>query len=270
MSRAVLAGLFVLLLPSGPAAADLAEIRKAGVLRVVAVEVNSPMPGKSPFLEVEKDAASGLDADVLGGFARSQGLGLAIVRVGSWERLVSALLEGKGDVIAGNVAATDSRRAQVEFSVETLPTRALLLSYAPNGPFTALEQIAAEKVAVLKDTVAVEALLAAGVPRASLVDVPGPQALLDALREGRVRVAALDLIAALEAQRRDEKFQLGAYVGPAVRLGFGLRKDCPRLLAALDLHINALKSSPSWYRLLLSSFGASAPDVLSRLKAEKR
>lgn len=252
-----------------PAFADLAEIKRAGVLRVVSVDGNTPIPGKSPFLDVDKGTATGFDAEVLAGFAKAQGLRLAVTQLSSWERLVPTMLEGQADVAAGNVTASDPRKKHIDFTVETLPTRALLVSYPPLGPILALDQLGGEKVGVAKGTAVLEALLAAGVPRANIDDSPAPAALFAALQSGRVRVAAMELMAAVEARRRDPKVQQGLFVGPTASLGFGVRKDCPRLRDALNAHIAGLKSSPSWYRMVIATFGPSAPAVLSRMKTEK-
>jgi ABC-type amino acid transport substrate-binding protein len=263
---AVLGGLLV----AATASADLAEIKKAGVLRVVTVESNTPLPGKSPFLAIEKGQASGFDAEVLGGFARAHGLKLSVAVLPSWERLIPALLDGQADVAAGNVTASDARRKHVEFTIETLPTRVVLVSYPPVGQITSLEQIGNERVAVVRSTAPLEALLAAGVPRASLDDTLPVQGLLEALHSGRLRIATMELMAAVEAQRRDPKLQLGMFVGPSASLGYGVRRDCPRLLDALNGHVGGLKASPAWYRLLVANFGPAAPEVIARLRAEKR
>lgn len=258
------------LLLAVPAAADLAEIKRAGVLRVVAVEGNTPIPGKSPFLAVEKGVASGFDAELLAGFTRAQGLKLSVTVLQSWERLVPSVLEGQADVAAGNVTSSDQRRKLIDFTIETLPTRVLLVSYPPAAPILSLAQLGAEKVGVAKGTSPHEVVLAAGISRANLDDSQLPGQLFEALRSGRVRVAAMELMAATEAQRRDPKVQLGLLLGSTGSLGFGVSKDAPRLLEALNAHISGLKSSPNWYRMLIANFGPSAPSVLGRIKTEKK
>lgn len=255
---------------AAPARADLAEIKQAGVLRVLVVEANSPLPGRSPFLALEGETVTGFDADVLTAFARAQGLKLGVRLLGSWEQLVPALLAGQGDVAGGNVTASESRRALIDFTGETLPTRTALVSYPPAGPILALDQVGTQKVGAVKGTAPLESLLQAGLPRASVDDSLTTPALLEALHGGRLLIAAMDLMAAAEAQRRDPKLQIGMFVGPPGSLAYGVRKDCPRLRQALSAHVLSLKNSPNWYRMLVGHFGSGAPAVLARLHSEAR
>jgi membrane-bound lytic murein transglycosylase F len=249
-------------------AADLPEIKQRGTLKVVAVSWNSPLPGRSPFLAVEGDRIVGFDADVLAGFAHVQGLKLAAVTIPSWDALMPALLEGKGDLIAGNVTATEARRKLIDFTTEVLPTRIVVLTRRPHARITTREQLQAEKVAAARGTSPYDALLSAGVPRQNVDDSLPPQKVIDALQQGRLGAVAVDVQAAVEAQRRDGSLELGMFLGPPESLAYGLSKDSPILLKALNAHIEGLKGGPSWYRLLVQYFGSSAPEILKRVRTD--
>jgi membrane-bound lytic murein transglycosylase F len=249
-------------------AGDLPEIKQRGALRVLFVPNNSPLPGDSPFFTVKNARASGFDAEVLSGFARSQGLKFEVVPIGTWDALVPSLLQDKGDLIAGNITATEGRRKIIDFTQEVLPTRIVVLTRRPHARITTREQLFAEKVAVTKGTSPQETLLGLGFPKQNLEDSYAVSAILDALKSGRCTAIAFDLQGAVDAQRLDPELELGMFLGPAESLAYGVRKDQPQLLRALNNYIGSSKANPIWYRLVVQSFGASAPEVLKRARTE--
>ena len=85
------------LVASAAAAGDLKELQAVGSLRVLAI-IDEREP---EFLALKGGAPTGFDLEVLQAFAKSQRLELKVVPIGAWEALVPALLEQKGDLIAG-------------------------------------------------------------------------------------------------------------------------------------------------------------------------
>ena len=112
-------GLATLLLVAPVWAADLSEIQKRGALRVLAM-VDEREP---EFFSLQSPAAPGLDLEILMGFARARKLELKVVPATGWASLVPALVEGKGDLVAGRFSATAQRRRFVDFTDEVFPTR---------------------------------------------------------------------------------------------------------------------------------------------------
>ncbi len=249
-------------------ARDLPDVKQRGTLRVLFVPANSPLPGDSPFFAARNGRASGFDAEVLAGFARAHGLSLEVVPVGTFDALIPSLLQEKGDLIAGNVTATEGRRRTIDFSAEILPTRIVVLTRRPHARVTAKEQLLAERVGVAKGTSPHEALLALGMPKQNLEDGYATFALLDALKAGRCTAVAFDLQAAVDAQRQDPELELGMFLGSPESLAYGVRKDEPQLLGALNAYIAATKPTPAWYRLVVQSFGVAAPEILKRARTE--
>ncbi|MDQ3262234.1 MAG: transporter substrate-binding domain-containing protein [Myxococcota bacterium] len=88
---------------------DLEAMRERGTLRVlVATHEETSLPRSGiPSREERKVAEA---------FAAELGLRPVFVVTGSWDALLPALIEGKGDVIASNLTVTPSRAAQVAFS----------------------------------------------------------------------------------------------------------------------------------------------------------
>ena len=73
---------------------------------------------------------------------------------------------------------------------------------------------------------------------------------------------------AISAQRRDPELQLGVFVGPPSSLAYGVRKEDTALLAALSEYVTNLRRTPTWNRLVVKYFGASAPEVLRKARGE--
>jgi ABC-type amino acid transport substrate-binding protein len=243
---------------AAPAAAAPLELGRPGTLRVVAV-------GGSPAFFNLKSGEPGLDREVLEGFARLHGLTVSPVEAPSWSALVSWLVEGRGDVVAGGVTATPARRQKIDFTSEVMPTRLVIVSRRPTGLLDTIEQLRGEKVGTVRGSSMAEALQAAGIAADDSIPTGGT---LEALRSGRITAALIGIEDALLYRRADEAVQVGGFVGAPASLAFGVRKDAPRLEQALDEYVTNLRRTPTWSRLLVKYFGSSAPGLLKRARAD--
>lgn len=142
----------------GAAAADLAEIKQRGSLRVLAV-VDTREPES---FSLKSATAPGFDVEILLGFAKAQKVELKVVPAAGWAGLLAALLEGKGDMVAGRFAATPQRRRLVEFTQEVFPTRPYVVTRKPHPGVSNTEALKSEKVGTIAGTSMYEALLAQG------------------------------------------------------------------------------------------------------------
>ncbi|HET8647946.1 MAG TPA: transporter substrate-binding domain-containing protein, partial [Vicinamibacteria bacterium] len=244
-------------------AVDLKELQAGGSLRVLAV-VDEREP---EFFSLKGGTPSGFDLEVLQAFARSQRLQLKVVPVPSWEALIPALLEQKGDIIAGRYTATPERRKRVSFTEEVFPSRTVLVTRRPHRPVTSLA-LDQEKVGTVRGTSMVEALAAAGVPLARIDQSLLTGTLSESLRSGKVTVAVWSLEGAMLAQRRDPELELGAFVGPAESLAYATRNADVALRAALDEHLRTIRRTGTWNRLAVKYFGAAAPEILRKARAQ--
>jgi membrane-bound lytic murein transglycosylase F len=245
---------------TSPARADLADIQKRGTLRVLAVD------GSPAFYNV-KAGRPGLEREILDGFARMQKLNVQTVEVATWEELIPALLEGRGDVIAGGVTDTVPRRAKIAFTAEVFPTRHVAVTRKPHRVVRTVEELRQEKkVGVIKGTSLEEAARAAGVPPDSLDTSVPADGLQRALQSGQVTAIVDGVEDALLLQRADPSLQIGTYVGAAGSLAFGVRKEDVGLLRALDAHLSNVRRSQGWNRLVVDYFGPLALDVLKQAR----
>jgi len=247
-----------LLAASASLASDL-ELRKSGTLQVLVVD------GSPAFYKLGAAGEPGLDREILDGFARLHGLSVKAVEVPSWAVLVAWLQEGRGDVLAGGVTETPARAQKIAFSAEVMPTRQVLVSRKPARVLQKLEDLRREKVGTVKGSSMAEALQAAGIDFDSSIPSGGA---VEALRAGRMTATLSGIEDALLYQREDASIQIGGFVGPPGSLAFGVRKDAPRLKAALDQYVTNLRRTPTWGRLVVKYFGDRAPELLKRARGE--
>jgi len=246
-----------------PAAADLADVKSRGALRVLVVGVRS---GDEFFAPA--GAQPGFDREVLEGFVSLQRVRLEVVPVASWDALIPELLAGKGDLIAGRVTVTESRKKLIAFTSEVFPTRNVVMTRRPHRVVRTIAELREEKVGTVKGTSLAEAIAAAAVPPAN-VDSSVPSGTLPAaLKSGQVSAVVLGVENAISAQRADPALQLGLFLGPPTSLAYGLRRGDAELRKVLDAYIENLRRTPTWSRLVVKYFGERAPDVLKKARTE--
>jgi ABC-type amino acid transport substrate-binding protein len=228
-----------------------------------------PDTRRPEFFSLAPGSPPGFDQEVLQGFAALHHLTLTPVPVTSWDTLIPALVEGKGDLIGGRFTATDSRRKLVDFTTEVFPTRLVVFTRKPHPPVHTLEQLRKEKVGTIKGTNMVEALAAAEMPAANVDDGIPPGGFDEALRAGRITAAVWGVESAIASQRQDPELQLGTFIGPPASLAYAVRKGDHALLEALNQYVDNLRKTPSWSRLVVKYFGEAAPEVLKKARGQE-
>jgi membrane-bound lytic murein transglycosylase F len=248
-------------LPAWSAHADLPDIRKRGSLRVLVM-----IDTRRPEFFTLNEAKPGFDREVLQGFARLQHLKLEPVPVHAWDALIPALLEGKGDLVAGRFTVTDSRKKLVAFTTEVFPTRNVVLTRRPHRVVRTQAELREEKVGTIKGTSMAEAIAAAGVPPARVDDGIPAGGFAEALKSGRITAAVWGVESAIAAQREDPDIQIGLFLGPPSSLAYAVRKGDAALLQALNDYVSNVRHTPTWSRLVVDYFGASALEVLKKAR----
>lgn len=242
------------------APADLPEIQRTATLRVLVVD------GSPAFFALRAGADPGFDRELLDGFAALHKLTVKPVEAPSWNALVPWLLDGKGDVVAGGVTVTPARSKQVDFTAEVFPTRNVVVTRGPRRVVETLGQLREERVGTIKGSSMAELIASLGVPAANLDDGLPSGGAPEALRKGRITATVSGVEDAFLYQRADPAIQIGMFVGSAGSLAFAVRKDSPRLKAALDEYVANVRRTPTWSRLVLKYFGAQAPELLRKAR----
>jgi len=246
-----------LLLAGTAGAGDLAEIKTAGVLRVIAQTYEAP--------ELFNLGAGepGFEREVVEGFARLQGLTVESVVVPTSGDRLPALNRGRGDLIIGIVDLPE-RRQQAAFTVEVLPVRHMALTHTPHPPIQSVEALRAAKVGVVRNTSWARVAEEAGVKPEAMTLFPDREAVFEALRKGEVEATVITLTDGILAMKTHPGLEAGVFVGEPGSSAFAVRKSDVELLAALDEYLGNFRKSPSWNRLLIKYFGDQALAVLGR------
>lgn len=257
------AALGLVLLAGAGTAADLPAIQKRGSLRALVM-----FDEKRPEFFSKSGEKPGFDREVLEGFVALQKLKLEIVPVTSWDALIPALQQERGDLIAGRFTQTEARLQVVAFTHEVFPTRNVVLTRKPTRVVATLEELLKERIGTVRGSSMAEALAAAHVP-AERIDFslrPGLQGA--ALVDGRVSAVVMGVENAISEQRRDADMRLGLFLGPPGSLAWGLRKQDLELQRALDDYIASARRSTAWSRLVVKYFGENAVEVLKKARAQ--
>jgi ABC-type amino acid transport substrate-binding protein len=239
-------------------AADLAELRSAGKLRVLVASDEEPL-----FFRLEGTGEPGLERDLIEGFASLQGLKVEAVPVAHFETIVSDLIEGKGDVISG-IIDNEERRKQIDFTSEVLPARHVAVACKPAAAPQTLSELRRGQVGTIRGTTWTAAATAAGVPAARLKTFPDMATLLEALCAARITVAVVSVSDATLGLRREPRLRAGVLLGEAQSAAWGVRKTDPALRKALDEYLGNARRGPTWSRLVVKYFGSDALTILGR------
>jgi len=268
MRRTVVVLLLAGVMGRAASALDLPEVKQRGDLLTIIVGDPAEPVARPRFFVEQGGAPRGLEAELLVGFARLHGIRLQVVYVSSWADLIPALLAGKGDVIGGGINDTPDRRRSIAFTVETFPTRNVVVTRRPHRVVRTLEQLREERVGVQTGTAYVEASREAGVPPESLVLFDDAGSITEAMRSGKITATVEGIEMALAPQVDDPARQIGAFLGPPLSLALGVRKEDKQLLAALNEYIRNVRRTPSWNRLVVTYFGEQAVEILRRVRIE--
>jgi membrane-bound lytic murein transglycosylase F len=252
---------------AGPApvtpATDLSAIQARGTLRLLVI-----LDDEREFISGAAGDSPGLDYELLEGFARQHKVKLELVPVASWDGLVPALQQGRGDLIAGRFTVTEARQKLIDFTVETFPTRNVVVTRKPHRRVLTLEELRRERVSVVKGTSMAALLPTLGVPAAN-IDLSVPTGgILVAMKSGKINCTVHEVYTAIVAQRNDPEIEMGLFIGAPLSLAYGVRKSDPSLLAALNTYIAHVRRSPMWSRLVVKYFGDAALAVLQEARKD--
>jgi membrane-bound lytic murein transglycosylase F len=215
------------------ARADLPEIRARGTLRLLVTrgtrEAHLPRTGSA--LEREREIAVAL--------ARELGVEIEWVQVESIDDLLPALLEGRGDLVVGNLTTTSERRARVIFSAPVAFVREQIVTRASDTALDGPADLAGRRVAVRESASHWKSVetLRHDHPQIALEAVPdalSAEEILAGVADGRYDVAIADgnRVRTVLEQRSDLRvaFELDA-VGV---IAWAMRPEAVQLRQAVD------------------------------------
>jgi ABC-type amino acid transport substrate-binding protein len=227
----------------------------AGTLRVLSYET-------PPFAWDDDGKLVGIEIEILDYFADSRGDKLEVVFAEAWETLPDRLARGEGDLVAATYTITPERATLFGFSASYFPVRVMLVEPADTRT-ASLDALAGATLATIEDTT-YESLLQA-VPDATFVYGAIERDLFELVANGRARAAAADSPVTLSLLPEFPGLRLGIPLTEEQHYGFAYRKDWP-LAAELDRHIERLKASGIYYRILEEYLGEEAVRIVKAAK----
>jgi membrane-bound lytic murein transglycosylase F len=259
--RTWIAVLALAVAPSFGAARDLGEIQARGTLKVLTVV------DEEPEMFNFRAGEPGFERELVEGFASLHKLKVESVVIQHFEDIIPALLKEEGDLITG-IIDTDARHAKIDFTVEVLPARHVIVNRKPRPPITTLEEFRKEKVGVLKGSSWATAAAEAGVPPEKSEPYPDRASLLDALKTEKIGATVMSVSDMTLMMRRQPELQAGLFLGKPGSAGWGVRKKDTALLAALNSYLGDVRKGQTWSRLVVKYFGADALPVLKSASKE--
>jgi membrane-bound lytic murein transglycosylase F len=214
---------------------DLDALKKRGSLRVL-----TRNNAVSYFLH--QGTQRGFDYELIKMFAKENGLRLDVVVPPHAKDLIPWLLEGKGDVIAAQMAITEERQEKIAFSEPYLFVDEVLVQSASEPPLTSLEQLRGKTLVVRKSS-----------SYRSTLDVlqktHGPFTIVDADEEieteqlvamvgrGEIPMTVADSTIAHNELTHRSDIQISLSLTDEDPIAFGLRKENAALAKALDTFV---------------------------------
>jgi membrane-bound lytic murein transglycosylase MltF len=183
------------------------------------------------------------------------------------DQLIPSLLDGRGDIIAANLTITPERRKQVEFTTTIAEHIKEVAVTGPGGPeLKSVDDLAGRSVFVRKATSYFESLTALnakfkerGLPEMVINEAPGHFEAEDVLEMANAGLAPL-----VFADRYLANFwkqvlpNITVHEDVAIReegeIAFAIRKDSPKLKAALDPFLEKHRAGTTFGNVVLKRY----------------
>ncbi|AKQ66629.1 Membrane-bound lytic murein transglycosylase D precursor [Myxococcus hansupus] len=220
-------------LKEAPFKGDLPELQKRGVLRVL-------VEGTDEDFLPRQGMPKAQDRALLERFAAKQGLTVEFLTVDSFDKLIPLLQEGRGDVIAADLAVTKDREKQVAFTRPLTRVNEVLVGRRGAADLPkAVEDLAGKTVHVRPSSTFAASLRALekqapGLVIADAAESVEPEHLVWQVSRGEIPLTVVDshLLAAIETYNTDVE---GLFpIAKARPLAWAMRLENPKLRAELN------------------------------------
>ncbi|MCC6807253.1 MAG: transporter substrate-binding domain-containing protein [Deltaproteobacteria bacterium] len=214
--------------------ADLDDIQKKDVLRVLT-------RNSSTSYFVYRGEQLGFEYELMQNLTKELGVRLEVVIPPSREALAQYLAEGKGDIVAAGITITDERKKDYEFSAPYNTISELLIVPASDTTTKGLGDLKGAKIAVRKSSsyyASLEKLKAQhGFEIQAVDEAMETEEILDGVAEGKFRATVADSNIVEVELTYAQRVRSAGPIGEPRQVGWMIRKDQPKLKAALDAHI---------------------------------
>lgn len=229
---------------------QLADIQKAGVVRVATFDANPPFGS----VDAKTHDIVGYDVDFAKALAKSLGVKLELVATNPANR-IPLLQSGKVDLIVADITITPERAQVVDFSTPYFVTGQQFL--VPAASADKLDDYGHDRIGAVKGTTGEQALHQR-FPSARVLSYDDIPLALTALRNGNVQAITQDstILAGLLAEAPDKaKFKILPDLLSKEEIGVGVKKGETALLTAVNGELVKLEQNGEATKIYDSWFG---------------
>jgi membrane-bound lytic murein transglycosylase F len=176
-------------------------------------------------------------------FALSHGLVPELVLVDNFSQLIPALVAGKGDIIINNLTINDARRKKINFSIPVAHVREQVIVRHDDDSISRVRDLNGKRVMVNRDSTFWHALVwlkKNKYPDIEILEIPDNlqlEGLLDMLVAGKFDATILDSNRAEIFRSYRSDFKVATPFSGKRDIGWGIRKDAPRLVSEINRYI---------------------------------
>ncbi len=207
-----------------------------------------------PFEFIEGDEVMGFDVDLMN--AIGDKLGLEVVFMTEiFDTLIPTLKAGgKFDVIASGMTIKPDRQEEIDFSDPYYDSNQSLVMQK-GATYNGVEDLAGKKIGVQSGTTG-EAWAQENIADATLVPFKNATDAFAALQAGNVDAVVNDLPVSTELLKEDDRgMEIVAQIPTGEQYGFGVSKDNPGLLAAINKALAELRADGTYDEIYQKWFG---------------
>jgi polar amino acid transport system substrate-binding protein len=216
-------------------------------------------PAAGFFARDAAGAASGLEYDLLTGFAAASRLKVTFTDVPHFDQLLKDTASGACQIGAATIAVTDERKAKLAFSNPYFPNRVVVVQKTSTA-FAQPADLKNRRVAIVKGTLSVS--LVGGIAGAKPVLVDDDDAAFQALLKGAADALACDSAVVLHYLKLHADLAIAFPMGDRSFFAFALPQGS-KLVAPLNQHLASLQKSGAFTKLLAKHFGEANAEFLA-------
>ena len=198
------------------------------------------------------------------------------------DQLLSALLEGKGDIAAGGLTVTDGRKETVDFAYPFASgVREALVTSPYTPPIKTLEDLSGKEITVRASSSYFEHLVninarfrKEGRPPIKIIPADEfleSEDLLEMVNAGLIKATVVDryLAQIWQPLYTEMKINDNFYINPAGDLAWAIRKGSPQLEKALSSFMKEHKVGTLFGNMLVNNYVKDSKRVLNATSAEE-
>ncbi len=242
-------------------ATDMADLKARGRL----IMLCSPHP-RSDFIRRDGEGYIGLDYEIMKTFAAAHDLGFEVRPVPKFSDLIPWLVEGKGDIIASSFSITDERRETVDFSTSYFPVRIMVVAKLDSA-IAGAEDLPGLRATVVPGS-SLEAFIKKKVPTVEIIPIDSLNLVYEIIESGKADYAPVDSSTALGSLKHYPELGTAFSFPDTFGYGFAVTKGSD-IRDALTTHIERLRSSGIYYKMIQRIFGEGALEMIKAAEPQK-